>query len=92
VPIAGHIRVWADRLANIHIEDMRRGVHEHLMFGDGEIEFQPVFAALAEIRYSGLINVELSRHSHEGPDASRRAYNFLRPMVSASAAVPTRSS
>jgi sugar phosphate isomerase/epimerase len=81
VPISDHIRRWADRLANIHIEDMRQGVHEHLMFGEGEIDFQPIFAALVEIRYSGLVNVELSRHSHEGPDASRRAYNYLRPLV-----------
>ncbi|MGW4149959.1 sugar phosphate isomerase/epimerase, partial [Streptomyces albogriseolus] len=29
------------------IEDMRRGVHEHLPFGDGEIDFPPVLAALA---------------------------------------------
>jgi sugar phosphate isomerase/epimerase len=92
VPISDHIRRWASRLANIHIEDMRRGVHEHLMFGEGEIAFEPIFAALVEIRYSGLINVELSRHSHEGPDASRRAYNFLRPMVSAGPHRPTASS
>jgi L-ribulose-5-phosphate 3-epimerase len=81
VPISDNIRRWASRLTNIHIEDMRRGVHEHLMFGEGEIAFEPIFAALVEIRYSGLINVELSRHSHEGPEASRRAYNYLRPMV-----------
>jgi sugar phosphate isomerase/epimerase len=85
VPLAGHIRRWADRLVNIHIEDMRSGIHEHLMFGEGEIEFQPVFAALAEIGYSGLVNVELSRHSHEAPTAARRAYNYLRPLVDAAA-------
>ena len=37
-PIADFIRRWAPRLVNVHIEDMRRGVHEHLMFGDGEID------------------------------------------------------
>jgi sugar phosphate isomerase/epimerase len=83
VPIAEHIRRWADRLANVHIEDMCAGVHEHLMFGEGEIDFQPVFAALAEIGYSGLINVELSRHSHDAPTAAQRAYNYLRPLVEA---------
>jgi sugar phosphate isomerase/epimerase len=92
VPIPDHIRHWAGRLANIHIEDMRRGVHEHLMFGEGEIEFEPIFAALAEIRYPGLVNVELSRHSHEGPDASRRAYNYLQPMAWRAAIEPTDSS
>ena len=80
-PIAEHIRRWGDRLANVHIEDMRAGAHEHLMFGEGEIDFPPVIAALAEIRYSGLLSVELSRHSHEAPVAARRAYNYLRPLI-----------
>jgi sugar phosphate isomerase/epimerase len=86
VPIDDQIRRWADRLANVHIEDMRQGVHEHLMFGDGEIDFPPVFAALYQIRYSGLISVELSRHSHEAPTAARRAYNYLRPLIDAAPA------
>ena len=29
------VRRGAATLAHVHIEDMRRGVHEHLMFGDG---------------------------------------------------------
>jgi L-ribulose-5-phosphate 3-epimerase len=84
LPIADHIRRWGDRLANIHIEDMKSGVHEHLMIGTGEIDFGPVIATLAEIGYAGLVNVELSRHSHEGPAAARRAYEFLQPLCSAS--------
>jgi L-ribulose-5-phosphate 3-epimerase len=83
LPIAEKIRASKDRLLNIHIEDMRAGVHDHLMFGEGEIDFPPVIAALAEIGYDGLLSVELSRHSHEGPEAARRAYNFLRPLVQA---------
>lgn len=85
LPIAEKIRASADQLVNVHIEDMRAGVHEHLMFGEGEIDFPPVIAALAEIRYDGLLSVELSRHSHEGPEAARRAYNYLRPLVQAAA-------
>lgn len=81
LPIADKIRQWGHRLANVHIEDMRSGVHEHLMFGEGEIDFPPVIAALANIRYDGLVSVELSRHSHEGPLAARRAYNYLRPLI-----------
>jgi sugar phosphate isomerase/epimerase len=79
-PIAEVIRRWANRLVNVHIEDMRRGVHEHLMFGSGEIDFAPVLEALAEVGYRGGIHVELSRHSHEGPEAARRAIEFLRPI------------
>ena len=75
------IRRFASRLVNVHIEDMRRGVHEHLMFGEGQIDFPPIFAALAEIDYSHGIYVELSRHSHEAPTAARRAYEFLHPWI-----------
>ena len=81
VPIADRIEQWRDRLANVHIEDMRLGVHEHLMFGEGEIDFPPVVAALSKIGYPGLVSVELSRHSHEAPSAARRAYNYLRPLI-----------
>ncbi len=83
LPIAGQLRQWAPRIANIHIEDMRQAVHEHLMFGDGEIDFPPVIQALEEIRYSGIIDVELSRHAPIGPQAARQAYNFLRPLCDA---------
>ena len=83
LPIADQIRRQADRLANVHIEDMRAGIHEHLMFGTGEIDFRPVIAALAEIGYDGLISVELSRHSHEGPSAAQQAFDFLQPLVAA---------
>jgi sugar phosphate isomerase/epimerase len=83
VPIAGQLRHWADRLANVHLEDMRRGVHQHLMFGDGEIDFPPVIAALREIGYDGLVAVELSRHSQNGPAAARQAFGFLASMLDA---------
>jgi L-ribulose-5-phosphate 3-epimerase len=77
LPIPDVIRRWSPRLANIHIEDMHRGVHEHLMFGEGEIDFPPILRTLADVGYSAGIYVELSRHSHEGPIAARRAFEFL---------------
>jgi sugar phosphate isomerase/epimerase len=60
---------------------MRAGVHEHLMFGEGEMQVPPILAALAKAGYQGGLHVELSRHSHEGPTAAQRAYNYLRPLV-----------
>ena len=80
-PIDEVIHRWAPRLVNVHIEDMRRGVHEHLMFGEGQIDFPPVLQALGQVGYQGGIHVELSRHSHEGADAARRAMEFLKPML-----------
>lgn len=77
-PIADHIRRWHEALWNVHIEDMRRGVHEHLMFGEGEIDFPPVLLALRDIGYAGGMHVELSRHSHDAVNTARRALDFLR--------------
>ncbi|HEX5444994.1 MAG TPA: sugar phosphate isomerase/epimerase family protein [Pirellulales bacterium] len=76
-PIAAQIHRWQKRLVNVHIEDMRAGVHEHLMFGEGEIDFPPVLEALAASGYEGGVHVELSRHSHIGPDAARQAFKFF---------------
>ncbi len=75
--IADHLRRRAKPLCNVHIADMRRGVHEHLRFGEGEIDFPPVMAALREIGYTGCVNVELSRHSHMAPDVLRESFEFL---------------
>jgi L-ribulose-5-phosphate 3-epimerase len=81
LPIPDFIRRFRARLANVHIEDMRRGVHEHLAFGQGEMDFPPIFEALAEVGYQGGVYVELSRHSHEGPTAAKQAIEFLRPLL-----------
>ena len=75
--IADHLREWSDRIVNVHIEDMNRGVHEHLRFGDGEIEFELVLSTLNEIGYSGCVNVELSRHCHMAPEVMRESFEFL---------------
>src|SRR5262249_1726416 len=45
-PISDRLLHWKDWLWNVHIEDMRRGVHEHLLFGEGEIDFVPVLRTL----------------------------------------------
>lgn len=75
------LSTWGSRLVHVHIEDMRRGVHEHLQFGDGEIDFPAVFAALGECGYAGGLYVELSRHSHAAPQAAAHARQFLQPLL-----------
>lgn len=79
--IDDHLREWSGRLFNVHIEDMKRGVHEHLRFGEGEIDFPRVLSALQEIGYSGGVNVELSRHSHMAPEVMRESFSFLQAIL-----------
>ncbi|WP_328874938.1 sugar phosphate isomerase/epimerase [Streptomyces sp. NBC_00287] len=84
------VRAAAPWLRHVQIEDMRRGVHEHLPFGDGEIDFPPVLAALAATGYQGLTVVELPRHSHAGPHYAELSLPFLRNAAAGAAAGTTK--
>jgi len=77
LPVPDCVLSVADQLVNVQIEDMRRGTHEHLEFGTGEIDFPPVLAALSDTGYTGLVSVELPRHSHAAPEIARRSLDFL---------------
>src|SRR5262245_17588454 len=81
LPIGDHIRRWKDQLWNVHIEDMRRGVHDHLKFGEGEVDFSNVFQALEEIGYARGVYVELSRHSHNAVEVAKQSKAFLQPLL-----------
>lgn len=76
-PAATLIARYATALANVHLDDMRRGAHDHLFFGEGEVDFPSVFRALREAGYVGPACVELSRHSHDAVETARRAKEFL---------------
>lgn len=84
IPIADYLHRFSDQIVNIHIEDMKAGVHEHLMFGEGEMSFPPIIAALQAMNYQGGVHVELSRHSHQAPIAAKQALDFLSPLIQSS--------
>ncbi|MFD7445735.1 sugar phosphate isomerase/epimerase family protein [Streptomyces sp. NPDC059909] len=85
------VRQAAPWLRHVQIEDMRRGVHEHLPFGEGEIDFPPVLDALASSGYQGLTVVELPRHSHAGPELARTSIEFLRSQAPAPGPAPAQA-
>ena len=80
-PVSAHVEAWRKWLWNVHVEDMRPGVHDHLMFGDGSVDFADTFAALHAIEYAGVVSVELSRHSHNAVETARQAREFLMRFV-----------
>ena len=57
------------------------GVHDHMMFGEGQIYFPPVIEALVAANYTGGVHVELSRHSYDAANAVRKSYDFLKPII-----------
>ncbi|MEV8503641.1 sugar phosphate isomerase/epimerase family protein [Actinoplanes sp. NPDC051475] len=77
-PVPQCVAAVAPYVVNVQIDDMRRGVHEHLEFGTGEIDFPPVLRALIDGGYRGLVAVELPRHSHAAPTVARQSLAFLR--------------
>lgn len=76
-PVAEYLTEWQDRIFTIHIEDMVQGIHDHLRFGEGTIDFGPIMQALHDINYQGGVNVELSRHSHMAPEVMNESFQFL---------------
>lgn len=77
-PVPDCVAAVADQLVHVQIDDACRGVHEHLRFGHGEIDFPPVLRALAAAGYRGLVSVELPRDSHAAPELAAESINYLR--------------
>ena len=79
------VRAYAGALGTVAIEDMRRGDHTHLPFGQGDMDVPAVLAALEEIGFGGLVCVELSRESPRAHQAISEAITYLRDARSAAA-------
>jgi L-ribulose-5-phosphate 3-epimerase len=77
-PLDRWIREFAGEIANVHIDDARGRVHEHLIPGEGEIDLPALLRALEGAGYAGLGLIELSRHSHVAPETARRAIEYVR--------------
>ncbi|NEU12444.1 sugar phosphate isomerase/epimerase [Methylobacterium sp. BTF04] len=75
-PVAA-IAEFADRIGTVAIEDMKRGQHIHLPFGEGDMDVPAVLDALDAIGFSKLICVELSRESHRADVMIPASLKFL---------------
>lgn len=78
MPLLPHLEKWGGVLWNIHLEDMRIGVHDHLPPGEGTIDFCKVFEGLNKIKYEGGVHWELSRHSHDAVETARKCRQFMK--------------
>jgi sugar phosphate isomerase/epimerase len=68
----------AEDLLVIQLDDHVPGIHDHLAFGEGEVDFAAIAAAVKRIGFTGPLEVELSRHSSTAPSTARDALNFLK--------------
>jgi sugar phosphate isomerase/epimerase len=80
-PMADMLRPWADRVVNVHVDDMLACRHEHLPLGSGDIDFPPVLAALAAGGSTVGLHLELPRQSHCWVETARQSAAFLMPLL-----------
>lgn len=79
------VRELAPHLGTVTVEDMKRGVHDHLAFGLGDFDLSGTLEALTEIEFDRLVCVELSRDAH-------RAHQIVPETLAALKAAEPRSS
>jgi sugar phosphate isomerase/epimerase len=82
LPVGAVIRELAPRLVHVHLDDIAAGVHEHRMFGTGDLDLAETLKALVEVGYGGIAAVELSRDSHRGARAAEEALVHLMKALS----------
>ena len=78
LPVENLLREHAAELVHVHLDDCPAGLHEHRMFGEGDLDLPAALGALQEIGFDGLAAVELSRDSHRGAWAAEEALRLLR--------------
>ncbi|MGY2052860.1 sugar phosphate isomerase/epimerase family protein [Methylobacterium sp. JK268] len=75
---AAAVREFAGRLGTVAIEDMAKGIHVHLPFGEGDMDVPGVLDALEAVGFRRLVCVELSRESHRADRMIPDALAFLK--------------
>ncbi|MBC7800547.1 MAG: sugar phosphate isomerase/epimerase, partial [Gemmatimonadaceae bacterium] len=69
---------FAPHLGTVSIEDMKRGVHVHLPFGEGDMDVPGILRALKGIGFDRLVCVEMSRESHRADTIVPASLAFLK--------------
>ena len=75
---AAAVAEFNDRIGTVAIEDMKRGEHIHLPFGEGDMDVPGVLDALDAVGFQKLVCVELSRESHRADVMVPASLQFLR--------------
>lgn len=84
LPVPEQVRELRAHLVHVHLDDIRAGVHEHVMFGAGDLDLPGTLRALVESGFAGMAAVELSRDSHRGAAAASEALTRLRAALGTS--------
>jgi sugar phosphate isomerase/epimerase len=72
------VRLLADRIWNLHVEDIPGRKHYHMIPGEGTLDWPALKAALTDIRYSRFLSVELYTHTDRPHEAAEKSFAFLK--------------
>jgi sugar phosphate isomerase/epimerase len=79
---AVNIPRMAKYIRHIHLEDIAATrVHQHLVPGDGAIDFTATLRAIQSIHYQGWVTIELYPYVENPDDAARRARQFIQNIL-----------
>lgn len=70
----------ADHLTGVHLEDIdggRRGKHYHRIPGEGDLDFEAIFATLDRVGYDGYATLELYTYPEEPDRAAEESLTHL---------------
>ncbi|WP_135806388.1 sugar phosphate isomerase/epimerase family protein [Halorussus marinus] len=67
---AAFVADHADRISHVHLNDTRRPADEHLPFGAGNLDFEPIFEAFPS-GWTGTLSLEIGTRSLEYLEYSR---------------------
>ena len=65
-------------IEHFHLADIATNrIHNHLVPGEGSINFRSVLKTIETIGYNGFVTVELYPYQHNPNEAAKRAYEYL---------------
>jgi sugar phosphate isomerase/epimerase len=77
------INKLADYIEHFHLADIASNrIHNHLIPGQGAIDFHSVFDAIHKINYKGFVTVELYPYQENPIEAAKIAYKYLKNIIS----------
>jgi sugar phosphate isomerase/epimerase len=72
----------SEYIEHFHLADIADNrIHNHLIPGQGAIDFRSVFKAIDNIGYKGFVTVELYPYQHNPLYAAKTAYKYLKDII-----------
>ncbi|HWP41066.1 MAG TPA: TIM barrel protein, partial [Tepidisphaeraceae bacterium] len=75
------IELLADRIWNLHVEDIPGRKHYHLIPGQGTLDWMGFRDALQRIGYNRFLTVELYTHVADPQSAAVKSLQFLSRLI-----------